>query len=136
MTYARGTDFSVVERAHHRRNGTEQQREVRVPQADRPRRVHEPDRLLRSRGRGDARSVLHVRAGEALNRRIQTKFTAVESYGQRSVVMDRVVDNGSSFTQDLTRIGWICRSLRDRSILCIDEFGKGTAPQGTEKCEE
>ena len=42
-----------------------------------------------------------------------------------------VVDSNSSFTQDLTRIAWICKTLRNRSLVLIDEFGKETAPQGT-----
>ena len=42
-------------------------------------------------------------------------------------------DTDSSFTQDLTRMTWITHHLHPRSLVLIDEFGKGTAPQGKER---
>ena len=67
---------------------------------------------------------------EGVRDRIQTKFTALESYNRLRRVKNSVVDSNSSFTQDLTRIGWICKTLRNRSLVLVDEFGKETAPQG------
>ena len=49
--------------AHHGHHGTQQQREVDLPEASGAHRVHEPDRLFRA-GRGsDAGSLFHVGVG-------------------------------------------------------------------------
>lgn len=43
--------------------------------------------------------------------------------------MHRVTDSNSSFTQDVTRMTRVCHSIQNRSLLFIDEFGKGTHPE-------
>ena len=43
--------------------------------------------------------------------------------------LSSVRDAESAFTQDLTRTALLLRSMRERSLLVLDEFGKGTAPQ-------
>ena len=118
-------EVNIVDRAelpfHRDSDRSEQQREVGVPQADRSARLSDPDRLLRSSGARLSESVpLHPHKIQH-DRKVWLSRPSLRS----------VADFDSSFTQDLTRISWLSKAVSERSLVLIDEFGKGTAPQGS-----
>lgn len=45
------------------------------------------------------------------------------------MIFRSVSDLNSSFTQDLTRMSRVYQSIQNRSLVFIDEFGKGTSPE-------
>lgn len=71
-----------------------------------------------------------------LTTRISVKFASLDSYSlpilhsSGLTYYSRSTDTDSSFTQDLTRMAWITRYIHPQSLILVDEFGKGTAPQG------
>ena len=106
---------------HRDSDRSEQQREVGVPQADRSAGLSDPDRLLRSgRARVSVFVPLHSHQIQH-DRKVGRSLSSLRS----------VADFDSSFTQDLTRISWLSKAVSERSLVLIDEFGKGTAPQGS-----
>lgn len=79
---------------------------------------------------------LSLKKSPLLTTRISVKFASLDSYSfliPYSIGLtyySRSTDTDSSFTQDLTRMAWITRYIHPRSLILVDEFGKGTAPQG------